>query len=204
MYRHLRCVALLAAAFAVSHALAGTHKCPDEKGRITYSDRPCMQAAAPAAAAKAQPVPNKVGAGGKLTEPAVDKLLRYAMELGNRNDYETQCALAARDLAFKVVDHSISPALVLQGGRKEICARQREAIQNLTAANLRAVYQVGKIAINLSADGSEATASYETVVTLSGQGRGSLSQRCKREDVLGLYTGEILYRRVNAVCQALA
>lgn len=202
MYRHLRGVALLAAALAASHALASPHKCADEKGRITYSDRPCMRAPAPAAA-KAQPLPNKVGAEGKLTEPVVDKLLRYAMELGNRGDYETQCALAARDLTFKVVDHSISPALVLQGGRKEICARQRDAVQNLAAANLRAAYQVGKIAISLSADGSEAAASYETVVTLSGQGRGSLSQRCKREDVLGLYTGEILYRRVSAVCQAL-
>lgn len=203
MYRHLRCVALLAAALATSHALASPHKCADEKGRITYSDRPCMRAPAPAAA-KTQPLPNKVGTGGKLTEPVVDKLLRYAMELGNRNDYETQCALAARDLTFKVVDHSISPALVLQGGRKEICARQRDAVQNLAAANLRAAFQVGKIAISLSADGSEAAASYETVVTLSGQGRGSLSQRCKREDVLGLYAGEILYRRVSAVCQALA
>lgn len=203
MYRHLRCGALLAAAFAGSHALASPHKCVDEKGRITYSDQPCMRAPA-STAAKAQPLPNKVSAGGKLTEPMVDKLLRYAMELGNRGVYETQCALAARDLTFKVVDHSISPALVLQGGRKEICARQRDAVQNLAAANLRAVYQVGKISINLSADGSGATANYETVVTLSGQGRGSLSQRCKREDVLGLYTGEILYRRVSAVCQALA
>lgn len=202
MYRHLRCVALLAAAFAGSHVLASPHKCVDEKGRITYSDQPCMRAPA-STATKAQPLPNKVSVGSKLTEPMVDKLLRYAMELGNRGDYETQCALAARDLTFKVVDHSISPALVLQGGRKEICARQRDAVQNLAAANLRAAYQVGKIAISLNADGSEAAASYETVVTLSGQGRGSLSQRCKREDVLGFYTGEILYRRVSAVCQAL-
>ena len=203
MHRHLRRAALLAAAvLATPHALASPHKCADETGRITYSDRPCMQAPAPAVA-KAQPAPNKVSASGKLTEPVVDKLLRHALELGNRNDYEAQCALAARDLSFKVVDHSVSPALVVQGGRKEICALQREGAQGLMAANLRAVFKVDKIAISLSADGSQAAASYETVVTLSGPGRGSLSQRCKREDVLGLYTGEILYRRVSAVCQAL-
>jgi len=193
----------MALALGASRAMASPHKCADEKGRITYSDRPCMQAPAPASAARAQPLPNKVSAGGKLTEPAVDKLLRYAMELGNRNDYETQCALAARDLSFKVVDHSVSPALVIQGGRKEICALQREAVQTVLAANLRIAYQAGNIAIRLSADGSEAAASYETVATVSGQ-RGKLTQRCKREDVLGLYAGEILYRRVSAVCQALA
>ena len=203
MHRHLRRAALLAAAIlATPHALAGAYKCADETGRITYSDRPCAQAPAPAAA-KAQTLPNKVSAGGKLTEPVVDKLLRHAMELGNRNDYEAQCALAARDLNFKVIDHTTSPALVVQGGRKEICALQREAAQGLTAANLRSVFKVDKIAISLSADGSQATASYETAVTLSGSGRGSMSQRCKREDVLGLYTGEILFKRVNAVCQAL-
>ncbi len=203
MRRHLSFAVLLAAALVAPHALANLHKCADEKGRITYSDRPCM-APAPAAAAKAQPLPNKVSAGAKLTEPVVDKLLRHAMELGNRNDYETQCALAGRDLSFKVVDHSISPALVVQGGRKELCALQRDAVQTLFAANLRIAFQVGKIAITLSPDGSQAAASYETVATLSGQGRGSMSQRCKREDVLGIYTGEILYRRVSAVCQPLA
>jgi hypothetical protein len=202
MYRQLRHLALLAAALAASHAMAGPNKCADEKDRITYSDTPCVNTPAPAAA-RAQPVPNKVSAGGKLTEPAVDKLLRHAMELGNRNDYHAQCALAARDLSFKVVDHSISPPLVVQGGRKDICALQRDAVQNLMAANMRITFQAGKIVISLNADGSEAAASYETVATLSGPS-GKLTQRCKREDLLGLYAGEILYRRVSAVCQALA
>jgi hypothetical protein len=202
MYSCLRGLAVLAAALAASHAIAGPNKCADERGRITYSDTPCVHAPAPAAA-RGQPVPNKVSAGGKLTEPAVDKLLRHALELGNRNDYQAQCALAARDLSFKVVDHSISPPLVVQGGRKDICALQRDAVQNLMAANMRIAFQAGKMVISLSADGSEAAASYETVATLSGQ-RGKLTQRCKREDVLGLYAGEILYRRVSAVCQALA
>lgn len=202
MYRHLRRLALLVAALAASHAVAAPNKCADEKGRITYSDTPCVQA--PALAGKAQPVPNKVGAGDKLTAPMVDKLLRHAMELGNRNDYEAQCALAARDLSFKITDHTVKPAMVVQGGRREICALQREAVQGLLASRLRIAFQVGQIVITLSADGREAAASYETVATVTGQGPGRLSQRCKREDVMGLYAGEILYRRVNAVCQALA
>jgi hypothetical protein len=177
------------------------NKCRDANGRVTYSDTSCPSSPAPAAAAKPnQPLPNKVS-GGKLTEAAVERVLRHAARLAMVSDYQGQCALAARDLTFELTDQSGARPKVASGGRTEICAGQRESARAIEENQLTPSVRLGKINISLNADASKATARYESVMTLSQQGNAMLVMHCAREEVLGLYAGEILYSRVTAICK---
>jgi hypothetical protein len=182
-------------------AWGGLNKCTDANGRVTYSDTACASGPAPAAAAKPnQPPPNKV-AGAKLTEAAVDKVLRHAADLAIRSDYQRQCALAAADLKFTITDHSTAPAKILTGGRREICAAQLESARVIEANRLVPSIRLGKISISVDAGGGKATARYDSVTTLTQQGQAVLVLQCAREEVLGLYGDQILYSQVTATCK---
>jgi hypothetical protein len=136
----------------------------------------------------------------KLTPAVVEGVLRRALELAERSDYRAQCALAAPDLNFKVTDHSNSPATVRSGGRSEICATQQESAQALRAAGASVAPRMGKLDIRVNADGTQATAKFESFTEISVQGEHVLTARCSHEEVLGLYNGSVLYKRLNKAC----
>lgn len=205
--------AVAAAFFATSAWSQNLFKCLDDKSHATYSDRACAQAPRPApppspraapagaaAATKGTP-PTATENLTKLTPAAVEGVLRRALELAERSDYRGQCALAAPDLSFQITDHSSSPATVRSGGRSEICAAQRESAQGLRAAGASIAPRMGKPDIRVNADGTQATAKYESFTDISVQGEHVLTARCSREEVLALYNGSVLYKRLNNVCR---
>jgi hypothetical protein len=197
-------------------------KCTDGAGHVTYSDRMCNSPAPrpapqPAPAPKAAPAPaaqaktpaapaapadavNRV-ASGKVTPGTVEDVLRHAMDLGDQNDYRRQCALAAPSLRFRVVDHSAGSPQTHAGGRSDICALQELSATMMAAAQLRASTRMGKPEISVHADGTRATARYETVTTIAQQGTAVMATRCKREETLALHGVRLLYTQVDAVCQ---
>lgn len=214
-------LATLAAALSAPAALGqNLFKCVDDKGHATYSDRAC--AVAPRPAPPPSPRPAAVAASSaikastpvtapsvaapapaltKLTPSVVEGVLHRAVELADRSDYRAQCALAAPDLSFKITDHSSSPASVYAGGRAEICALQQQSAQAMQASGLRSSSRLGKLDIRVSADGAQATAKSESWADISTQGQHVLTVQCTREEVLALYNGSALYKRVNAVCK---
>ncbi|RYF66855.1 MAG: hypothetical protein EOO29_38020 [Comamonadaceae bacterium] len=137
----------------------------------------------------------------ELTPPVVEGVLRRAVELADRSDYRAQCALAAPDLSFKITDHSSSPASVYSGGRAEICALQQQSSQAMQASGLRSSSRLSKLDIRVTADGTQATAKSESAADISMDGQHALTMQCAREEVLALYNGSVLYKRVNAVCR---
>ena len=222
---HLLFAALTATLGAAPAAAQTLFKCTDDKGHTTFSDRACALAprpAAPAAQRPAAPAPavavkaasaaatvppaptvaqGKAENITKLTAPVVEGVLRRALELAEKSDHRGQCALAAPDLVFKLTDHSSSPASVFSGGRREICDLQLQSAQAMQAAGLRASIRLGKTDIRLNADGTQATAKSETASTISMQGQHLMTMQCTREEVFGLYSGSVLYQRVNATCK---
>ena len=98
-------------------------------------------------------------------------------------------------------NHSTAPATVHSGGRREICAAQRESAQAVDAMQLRASVRLGKLAISLNPDSTKATVKYESATTLTLQGEVVMVVKCTREEVLGVYDGEILYAQAQAVCR---
>jgi len=203
------------------------YKCTDGAGRVTYSDRMCSSPtprpapksapapkapSAPATQAKA-PAPsapagtsapadavNRV-AGGKITPGAVEAVLRHAVDLGEQGDYRRQCALAAPSLRFRLVDYSSGSPQTHSGDRRGICAMQEMSAAAMEAAQLQASIHMDKPNINVQADGTSATARYETITTISQQGATVMVTRCKREETLALHGDRILYTEVNATCQ---
>jgi len=71
----------------------------------------------------------------------------------------------------------------------------------MEANQYKALIKLDKLDISLDPEGTRATAKYETVTTLTQQGRRVLVQRCAREDVLGAYGNQILYSSAIAVCR---
>ena len=186
----------LALVAAVPQAWSAMYKCTDAQGRSIYSDRACAlgpKPVAPPAPVEAAP-PKKPGA-------AVERVVRQAADMAERSDYRGQCALAGPELTFKITDHSTAPATVHSGGRREICAAQRESAQAVDAMQLRASVRLGKLAISLNPDSTKATVKYESATTLTLQGEVVMVVKCTREEVLGVYDGEILYAQAQAVCR---
>lgn len=210
----------MAAAFSAPSAMGqNLFKCTDDKGHTTFSDRACalaprpaprpapVAAAAPPAASKAA-LPLATAPGSRpaekinqLTPAVVERVLRRAVELADRSDYRAQCALAAPDLSFKITDQSSSPASVYSGGRTEICSLQQQSAQAMQAGDLRSSSRLGKLDIKVHSDGTQATAKSESFADISVQGQRVLTVQCAREEVLGLYSGSVLYKRVSAVCR---
>ena len=117
-------------------------------------------------------------ADGKLTAAAAERVVRQAADMAERFDYRSQCALAGPELTFKITDHSTAPASVHSGGRREICAAQRESAQAVDAMQLRASVCLGKLAITLNPDSTRATVKYETATTLTHQGEVLMVVKC--------------------------
>ena len=201
MRHYFASYAALMLALVAPHAAAQLYKCTDEKGATAYSDMPCVRAPKPGESARAAQMPANQVSGGKLSENAVAKVLRHAAELAVHSDHRGQCALAAPDLSFKITDHSSAPPTVLVGGRAEICALQRDSALAMQANNFQAASKLGKINITLSPDGTKASAKFETVTTVTLQGRTVMIQRCVQDQVLGVYGDAILYSGVNASCR---
>lgn len=196
----LGCLLLVGLGAALSSHAQRLHKCVGADGKITYSDKLCEGPPSPRPAAPVGPPPNQA-VDGKLTAQAVEGVLRRAVQLGIRSDYEAQCALAAPNLSFAITDHSVAPAQKVSGGRSELCVLQRDSARVVLANDLVPSIRLGKIDIRLNAEKTQATATYESVTTLTKQGQPVLVMRCAREEVLGVVGKEILYSRVTADCR---
>lgn len=211
--------AVVAAFLAFSASAQNLFKCVDDKGHATYSDRACALAPRPApppspraappakgstTAAAPAATPSAVAPAApiaKLSPSVVEEVLQRAVELADRSDYRAQCALAAPDLNFKITDHSSSPASTYSGGRAEICSLQQQSAQAMQASGLRSSSRLSKVDLRVSTDGKEATAKSESSAAISMQGQHVVTMQCVREEVLALYNGSVLYKRVNAVCR---
>ena len=71
----------------------------------------------------------------------------------------------------------------------------------MQAGDLRSSSRLGKLDIKVHSDGTQATAKSESFADISVQGQRVLTVQCAREEVLGLYSGSVLYKRVSAVCR---
>ncbi|MGP1681168.1 MAG: hypothetical protein ACTS8S_02425 [Giesbergeria sp.] len=131
----------------------------------------------------------------------MEQVVRRATELEERSDYRRQCSLAGPDLTFKVTDHNTSPPSVLAGDRHDLCVAQRDSAQAMNAMEATASISLGKLAISLSSDSTKATVKYETMTKVTHKGEVLMHFKCVREEVLGVYDGEILYAQADAVCK---
>lgn len=70
---------------------------------------------------------------------------------------------------------------------------------------MRMSYRFGKIDVRIQPDGKQATARYDTTWTMSmPQGViPPMNMACKHDEVLGLYSGSILFKRSNVDCRPL-
>ena len=192
---------LLCATGASFDAMAQLHKCVDEAGKVSYSDKACVP---PPSRVQASPTPAPTKLkDGKLSEEAVIAAVQLGMRLGNQLDYRAQCALGAKDLSFKITDHTQKPPLVISGGRAVMCGLQEESAAEMMAAGITPIFTASNITVDIDASGMKAVAKYDTLVRLSIKGKTMASQRCNREDQLGLYAGQVLFSRAVAVCQPL-
>lgn len=194
---------LLAFSLAPGDAQAQqTFRCKNAAGQTTYSDRPCEAAplAQPAAAKTGNQADNKPE-GGKLTAASVEKVLRHALALARQRDYRAQCALAAPDIAFQIIDHTSEPKATQSGGRDQICALQRKGAQTLESAGISMATQPGKFRIDVSPDGLQATARYSELTTFTDTDGDTMRMACDREETLRVYGEAILFQKVRAECR---
>ena len=178
------------------------YKCTDPRGQVVYSDKDCRSSEPPAAApTKSTAGFNNAAVKGKLSEAAINGILRHAVDLGVRGDYKAQCALAAPDITFSITDNSTQPATTISGKRRELCDAQRTSAQTLEFNSLRPSVQQTGVQIKVSADGTQATAKHTHTTTLKQHGQVVLVQTCQQEDAFGIYDGKILYNSVKSVCK---
>ncbi len=179
---------------------ATLYKCVDGGGKVSYSDKACQRdPRAPVAPNAGQPGVNKA-IDGKLTEALVTKVMLHASNLGVQADHQGQCALAAKDIVFKITDDTVSPARVYSGGRAQICALQRQSATTIEDAGLKVAIKHGTHEISLNADNTKAAAKYRSTTTLSMQGQRVMTTQCDREETLGVYGDVVLYSNVVARC----
>jgi hypothetical protein len=88
---------LLCSTGASFDAMAQMHKCVDEGGKITFSDRPCATPTSSAQALSA-PAPMK-SKDGQLSEAAVIAMVQRMVSLATQMDHSAQCAVLAPDFA---------------------------------------------------------------------------------------------------------
>lgn len=193
---------LLCSTGASFDAMAQMHKCVDEGGKVTFSDRPCATPTSSAQASSA-PAPMK-SKDGQLSEAAVIAMVQRMVSLATQMDHSAQCAVLAPDFAFKVTDHTQSPPIVVTGGRAEMCTLLKVSADQLRASGLVPVFSASKVIVSKDATSTKATAKYDTLVKIkSVQAKAAMSQRCSQEDQLGVYSGQLMFSRTTAVCQAL-
>ena len=123
---------LACSATASFNAAAQMYKCVDEAGKVAYSDKAC---APPPSRVQASPTPAPTKLkDGKLSDEAVIAAVQLGQRLGNQLDYRAQCALGAKDLSFKITDHTQKPPLVISGGRAVMCGLQEESAAEMKPA----------------------------------------------------------------------
>ena len=176
-------------------------KCIDDNGRVSYSDKGCEQGPKPAVAPSLlRPVNQAVN--GKLDEALVNKVLQHAVQLTDRFDYRGQCALAAKDIIFRITDETSKPTQVYAGSRPQICAMQRDSMTLLVNGGLKAVSTMEPGQITINADSTKAVAKYRSRTTVTMRGEHVMSTQCDREETLSVYGDLVLYSYLNVKCKS--
>jgi len=85
-----------------------------------------------------------------------------------------------------------------------MCTLLKVSADQLRASGLVPVFSASKVIVSKDATSTKATAKYDTLVKINGvQAKAAVSQRCSQEDQLGVYSGQLMFSRTTAVCQAL-
>lgn len=199
--RFILMFAVLALAVALVAEAAQLHKCVDGSGRVTYSDKACQHEPRPSVSANAGQQRVNKAINGKLNEALVTKVLLHASDLGVQSDYQAQCALAAKDIVFKITDETVASARVVAGRRAQICALQQDSATAIEDGGLKVAVKHGAHQISLNADSTQATAKFRSTTTFTLQGRRMMSTECEREETLAVYGDLVLYANVLATCK---
>lgn len=193
-------------------AAAPLYKCKNASGQIVYSDTDCRtdlpkvtirppepKKEAPAPAMPAAPAA-PVARVDRLTTAVVESVLQRTRENSDRGDFASDCALAAPDLSFTMIDRSKSPEIKSSGGRDEICKLQRDSANAMRAAGLGSQSTITQLQIQINADGTQATAKYLMNTRILANGSSVMGMRCENDDTLALYDGKALFKRAWATC----
>ncbi|MCB2017229.1 MAG: DUF4124 domain-containing protein [Hydrogenophaga sp.] len=189
----------LVAATSAAHA-GPLYKCKDATGKTVYSDTDCrthIPVVAPQARRSAIVAPGR--RVDKLTETVVDQLLHHAVVLAENGDHAGQCALAAPDLSFSIVDRTVFPEQRRTGGRKEICKLQRDSAIELRQNGVSARVALHRLKIKVNPEGTQATATYQLQLHFDA-GDARFAVRCERDDRFGLHDGGVFFTRVSSDC----
>ena len=185
------------------------YKCKNASGQIVYSDTDCRtdlpkvtirppepkkEAVAPAAPAA------PVARVDRLTAAVVESVIQRSRENSDRGDYASDCALAAPDLSFTLIDRSKAPETKSTGGRDELCKLQRESANAMRSAGLGSQSTVTQLQIQVNSDGSQATAKYLMNTRILANGSPVMGMRCENDDVFALYDGKVLFKRALSTC----
>ncbi|MGS5086040.1 DUF4124 domain-containing protein [Hydrogenophaga sp. A37] len=206
MVRHFsffRCACVFGLALLACHASAAPlYKCKNASGQTVYSDIDCRTNIPVAAPRPAQPISKfaQTAPVDKLSQAVVENVLQLARESSDRFDHTTLCGLAAPDLTFNLVDHSTSPAIVKSGGQRAVCKLQRESARELQSNGLSVSSALSQMKIQVSEDGSQATAKYVLTARVSVNGTPAFGMRCDKDEVLALYSGKALFKRASSSC----
>lgn len=186
-----------------SQASAQLYKCIDEHGGTTYSDKMCPEVRKKASAtpSKAENPVAKSKGPVKLTPASVEAVVRQAISMAMRGDYQGQCALAAPELKFSITETNSNPPKVMSGGKREFCAAQRKSAIDLQEMQVNVVWKLGKLDLAIQPDGSRASVKYEITGAARMDGETLLMLRCSRSEVLGIFSDEILFVLTESVCR---
>lgn len=181
---------------------APLYKCKNANGQKVYSDTDC-RTNIPVFAPRPPPPTSKFAQPeriDKLSQAAVESVLQLARESSDRFDHATLCALAAPDLVFNAVDNSTSPATVKSGGRGAVCKLQRESAREFQSNGLSVSSTLSQMKIQVSEDGSQATAKYVLTARVFLNGTQAFRVRCDKDEELALYNGKALFKRAASSC----
>jgi hypothetical protein len=198
-----KCAGVFVTVLLASQASAGPlYKCKNASGQTVYSDTDC-RTNIPVAAPRPTQAPSKFALPAhidKLDQAVVENVLQLARESSDRFDHATMCELAAPDLAFSLVDQSTSPPIVKSGGRGAVCKLQRESSRELQSAGVSISSALSQIKIQVSDDGSEASAKYVLTARALIDGTPAFAVRCEKDEVIALYSGKARFKRANSAC----
>lgn len=198
-----QCAVVFVTALLTSQASAGTlYKCKNATGQTVYSDTDCRTNIPVAVPRPTQPaskfaLPANVE---KLNHVVVENMLQLARDSSDRFDHATLCELAAPDLTFTLVDQSTSPPIIKSGGRGAVCKLQRESARELQANGLSVSSALSQIKIQVSDDGSQASAKYVLTARASINGTAAFGVRCEKDEVIALYSGKARFKRATSAC----
>ena len=123
------------------------------------------------------------------------------MEAANNDlDASAFCAYLGPDFTFYAADSSGGANATRSGGRADFCNFVKSGFQMMRQGGVKQSVKSGPYKVVISADKTTAVVTYESVVSISVSGAGTVSSRCQSEDTMGSYAGQVVVLRSTGQC----